>query len=146
MNSPQNTECAETWLKTNWPNVRKLDHDWTMERNDYPQYVRAWIKETWVTVSDHNGGTYQEPESYKSAHKILSGASKKSEAECASADGRSFATEYQKTKFVEGMDECNKKALDVMATEGSAAAVKHMFSDQETGKRLSYGEMRMRYG
>jgi len=146
MNSPQNTECAETWLKTNWPNVRKLDHDWTMDRNNYPQYVRYWIKETWVTVSDNNGGTYQEPESYKAAQKILSDASKKTDAECTSSDGRSFATEYQKTKFVEGMDECNQKALNVMATEGSTAAVKHMFTDQETSQRLSYGEMRMRYG
>ena len=44
------------------------------------------------------------------------------------------------------MDELNKKALDVMATGGMDAAVKHMFTDQETGRQLSYGEMRMRYG
>ena len=44
------------------------------------------------------------------------------------------------------MDDVNKKGLDVMATEGMEAAVKHMFTDQETGRTLSYGEMRMRYG
>ena len=32
------------WLKNKWPNVRVLDHNWTMERYDYPQYVRVWIK------------------------------------------------------------------------------------------------------
>ena len=25
-----------TWLGINWPKVRKVDHDWTMERYDYP--------------------------------------------------------------------------------------------------------------
>ena len=53
------------WLKNKWPNVRALDHDWTMERYDYPQYVRDWIKNNWVKVNDENGGTYQEPEYYK---------------------------------------------------------------------------------
>ena len=44
------------------------------------------------------------------------------------------------------MDEPNKKALDVMANEGTDAAVKHMFTDQESGRQLSYAEMRSRYG
>ena len=28
------------WLKMHWPNVRKLDHNLTMERYDYPSFVR----------------------------------------------------------------------------------------------------------
>jgi hypothetical protein len=44
------------------------------------------------------------------------------------------------------MDELNKKAMDVMTTQGMDAVVKHMFTDQDTGRQLSYGEMRMRYG
>jgi hypothetical protein len=44
------------------------------------------------------------------------------------------------------MNEDNKKALNVMKTEGMEAAVKHMFTDQETGRSLSYSEMRSRYG
>ena len=44
------------------------------------------------------------------------------------------------------MDEDNKKALNVMKTEGMDAAVKHMFTDQKTGGQLSYFQMRMRYG
>ena len=49
------------WLRKRWPNVRKLDHDWTMERYGYPLFVREYIKENWVKVSDKNGGTYAEP-------------------------------------------------------------------------------------
>ena len=49
------------WLKTHWPSVRALDHDWTMERYDYPQDVREWIRNNWIKVSEYNGGTYQEP-------------------------------------------------------------------------------------
>ena len=40
----------------------------------------------------------------------------------------------------------NKKATDVMAEQGMEAAVEHMFTDQQTGRKLSYGEMRSRYG
>ena len=39
----------------------------------------------------------------------------------------------------------NAKAINIMRTEGSDAAVKYMFNP--TGKRqLSYAEMRMRFG
>ena len=44
------------------------------------------------------------------------------------------------------MDENNKQALDVMKNKGMNAAVKHMFTEQKTGRQLSYGEMRMLYG
>ena len=44
------------------------------------------------------------------------------------------------------MDERNKKAYKVLATKGEAAAVKHMFTDDKTGRQLSYSEMRSRYG
>ena len=44
------------------------------------------------------------------------------------------------------MDDNNKKALEVMATQGTDAAIKHMFKHPETGRQLSYGEMRMFYG
>jgi hypothetical protein len=56
-----------------------------------------------------------------------------------------FAKTWDKA-FGKNMDEDNKKALNVMKTEGMDAAVKHMFTDQETGQQLSYSEMRMRYG
>ena len=45
-----------------------------------------------------------------------------------------------------GMDEANKKALNVLNNEGEEEFMKHVFTDQETGRKLSYSEMRMRYG
>ena len=46
----------------------------------------------------------------------------------------------------EQMDESNKKAADVMASQGMEAAIKHMFTDQKTGGQMSYAEMRSRFG
>ena len=59
---------------------------------------------------------------------------------------KDFAKSVKSTPIYDSMDANNKKALDVMATQGADAAVKHMFTDQETGRPLSYAEMRMRYG
>jgi hypothetical protein len=46
----------------------------------------------------------------------------------------------------DNMDDHNKKAVDVMKTKGMNAAIEHMFTDQDTGRQLTYGEMRARYG
>ena len=46
----------------------------------------------------------------------------------------------------EQMDESNKKAADVMASQGMKAAIKYMFTDQKTGGQMSYAEMRSRFG
>ena len=45
-----------------------------------------------------------------------------------------------------GMDEANKKALNVLNNESQEEFMKHVFTDQETGRKLSYAEMRSRYG
>ena len=47
---------------------------------------------------------------------------------------------------IDNMDDNNKKACNILATEGASAAVKHMFTDPKTGKPLSYAEMRSLYG
>ena len=48
------------------------------------------------------------------------------------------------------MDDSNKKAFDVLidSTEDGSMEdfVKHVFTDEKTGQRLSYSEMRMKYG
>ena len=44
------------------------------------------------------------------------------------------------------MDEANKKATDVMTEQGMEAAIEHMVTDQQTGRKLSYAEMRSMYG
>ena len=124
------------WLENNWPNVKALDHDWTMERYDYPQYVRNGIAENWIKVNDVNGGTWHEPEYHR--------------LKCAE---KSFAKSYEDSGLSDEdsglsdeMDEINKNALKIMQNEGMEAAVNYMFTDQESGRQLSYGEMRMRYG
>lgn len=49
---------AEKWMNYNFPKCKKIDVYWTMEKYDYPEYVRNWIKQTWTKESDQNGGTY----------------------------------------------------------------------------------------
>jgi hypothetical protein len=44
------------------------------------------------------------------------------------------------------MDDNNKKAAEVMKTQGMDVAVKHMFTEPKTGKPLTYSEMRYLYG
>lgn len=44
------------------------------------------------------------------------------------------------------MDTHNQKAMDVAAKDGTDAFIKHVFTDQETGRKLTYAEMRSRYG
>jgi len=53
---------AKIWLQENYPKVRALDVNWTMERYDYPDYVRDYICNNWIKHSENNGGTYHEPE------------------------------------------------------------------------------------
>ena len=48
--------------------------------------------------------------------------------------------------FMPGMDETNKKAAEVLQNQGTKAFIDHVFTDQDTGRKLSYSEMRMRYG
>jgi hypothetical protein len=146
-----NPQETNEWLSEHWPNARVVDKNWTMERYDYPQEVRDWIKTNWIKINDNNGGTWSEPEYY---HMKQEEQKKRKEQERKhhavenpeEDNGQSFAQNYEKSGLSKGMDELNKKALDVMATGGMDAAVKHMFTDQETGRQLSYGEMRMRYG
>lgn len=59
---------------------------------------------------------------------------------------KSFAKSIKGSPMYEAMDENNKKALIVMSTQDTDAAIKHMFTDQATGRQLSYSEMRSRYG
>lgn len=48
--------------------------------------------------------------------------------------------------YYDQMDDANKKAMDVMQKDGPKEAIKHMFTDQKTGRQLSYSEMRYLYG
>lgn len=48
--------------------------------------------------------------------------------------------------LIRGMDPANALAAKILFTRGNNEFVEHVFTDQGTGRRLSYGEMRMRYG
>ena len=48
--------------------------------------------------------------------------------------------------FMPRMDDTNKKAAQVLQNQGTKAFIEHVFTDQDTGRKLSYAEMRMMYG
>ena len=41
--------------------MKGCDENWTMERYNFPQNVRVWIKNNWIKVNEKGGGTYAEP-------------------------------------------------------------------------------------
>jgi hypothetical protein len=49
-------------------------------------------------------------------------------------------------KNIHKMNSHNQEAAIVMKTQGVEAAIEHMFIDQKTGTKLTYAEMRARYG
>ena len=62
-----------------------------------------------------------------------------------SNEGCGTKEQSQRKSSPNGMTPENAKAINIMRTEGSGAAVKYMFNP--TGKRhLSYAEMRMMFG
>jgi hypothetical protein len=160
MNSDTNNQTDndwKEWLQNNWPKLRALDHNWTMERYDFPQYVRDGIASNWIKVNNENGGTWEEPEYNRSKLQSLDTAVDYSDTVDTALqkiintavkddNGRSFAKVWKDIGFSKGMDDANKKGLDIMESEGMDAAVKYMFTDQESGRQLSYSEMRTRHG
>jgi len=63
-----------------------------------------------------------------------------------SADTLRPAQQAMLATLMPAMDNNNRAAAQVMATQGLSAAAQFMFTDQETGRQLSYAEMRARYG
>lgn len=60
---------------------------------------------------------------------------------------KSFRQRVLGTKTMNNKEKQDQiKAAEVLEKEGDAAFVKHVFTDQATGKPLTYGEMRARYG
>ena len=55
-------------------------------------------------------------------------------------------TQTKQTFDSDYMDEQNKKAMNIWKTKGEDSAIKYMFTDQTTGRQLSYSEMRSLYG
>ena len=59
---------------------------------------------------------------------------------------RSDAVDMLQMPINPDMDEANKTAAGVFNTQGKDAFIKHIFTDQESGRTMSYSEMRSRYG
>ena len=127
---------GKLWLEKKWPNMRVADVNWTMERGEFPSYVKDYICNSgdWIKVNHENGGTYCDKVHFEQSYKK-------------NMIARGWTPpETVQQEFNNGMDERNKAALKVLQTEGTDAAVKHMFTDDKTGGQLSYSEMRSRYG
>ena len=53
----------------------------------------------------------------------------------------------KKNVSLKGMDDLNKKALNVLMTQGTKKFIEHVHTDpKDPKKKLSYGEMRSYYG
>jgi molecular chaperone GrpE (heat shock protein) len=57
-----------------------------------------------------------------------------------------FANFIDKLSDLNNMDDANKEATHIMCTQGVETGIKHMFTDQDTGRELTYSEMRSRFG
>ena len=55
-------------------------------------------------------------------------------------------TQLEDSPLIRGMDTANSLAAKILFTRGKKEFIDHVFTDQDTGKKLSYAEMRMRYG
>ena len=61
------------------------------------------------------------------------------------SESKNNESKTSETNVNTGMDEKNKKALNVQMTDGDKAFVEHVFTG-ENGRQLSYAEMRGMYG
>ena len=60
---------------------------------------------------------------------------------------KSFRQRVLGTKSMNNKEKHDQiKAAEVLVTQGDYAFVKHVFTDQDTGRGLTYAEMRDRYG
>ena len=66
--------------------------------------------------------------------------------ETVTQDKPTSETKINLEPFMPRMDDANKKAAQVLQNQGTKAFIEHVFTDQDTGRKLSYAEMRMMYG
>ena len=78
--------------------------------------------------------------------KAMSGVTKTETKPVTEPVTKPITSESKPVTNVTGMDDANKAALKVLQSGDEKAFIKHVFTDQESGRTLSYGEMRMRYG
>lgn len=71
--------------------------------------------------------------------------SNKKKNETTNGSDKEFGASVKKLAAYDLMDDNNKAAVDIAASEGIDAAVKHMMTDSN-GKPRTYAEMRALYG
>ena len=140
----------EEWLQKRFPNLKRCDVNYTMDRYSFPEKVREHIRAKWVKVNDENGGTYEKALFFPSTEYLMSNGE-----DTVTVTGRvplnslqeSWKNEYKGNGLIRGnpMDDANAAAAAVLTTEGGQAAVTHMFT-RDDGSTRSYAEMRMTYG
>tara|TARA_Y100000816_G_C26011264_1_gene528757 strand:+ start:589 stop:1014 length:426 start_codon:yes stop_codon:yes gene_type:complete len=138
----------QDWLNNHNPNLTSIiDAESVFEQYKYPTNVRQYIRSKWFEMCSENKCNYFKfkPKSYETHVKEKNNTEQVTNTQTDDSS-KEFACNYKKTEFYKNMNDNNTKAMDVWANEGVDAAVKHMFTDQETGKQLSYAEMRSRYG
>ena len=104
------------WINTNLDIFSRISIDKCKETN-VPSTVIEHIENNWIKIDDSNGGTFK--------IKVVAPELKR-------------CTNHDKI--------LNMKAKEVLFNEGIDAGIKHMFTDNETGRKLTYSEMRDRYG
>tara|TARA_B100000401_G_scaffold395566_1_gene304587 strand:+ start:3181 stop:3498 length:318 start_codon:yes stop_codon:yes gene_type:complete len=57
----ENKENPIEWLNTNYPDATTVDVDFTMEKYNFPEFVKEYIKKFWIKIDEKNGGTYKKP-------------------------------------------------------------------------------------
>lgn len=82
-----------------------------------PSTVIEYIQKNWIKIDSSNGGTFQ--------MKIVAPELKR-------------CTNHDKI--------LNMKAKEVLCNVGIESGIEHMFTDHETGRKLTYSEMRDQYG
>ena len=138
----------QDWLNDHNPNLTSIiDAEWVFDQYKYPINVRQYIRNTWFEICSENKCNYFKfkPKSYKTPVEEKNNTEQVTNTPTDN-DSKEFACNFKKTVFYKGMDTNNSKAMDVWESKGVEAAVKHMFTDQETGKQLSYSQMRSMYG
>lgn len=116
---------------TNWMHGNMVFSEYIDEKTveTYPKYVQDYIKEYWNTECRCDTKMYYRP--------VLKAPILK----------RCTCTDIIKP-FIDknNMDEANHKIMQRFENESIESGIKSMFEDEKTGKKLTYSEMRDRYG
>jgi hypothetical protein len=115
---------------TNWMHDNMIFSEYIDEKTveTFPIYVQDYIKEYWNTECKGDAKLYYPPELKAPILK------------------RCTCSELLPQINKNNMDEANRKIMERFENESIEAGIKSMFEDEKTGEKLTYSEMRDRYG